>query len=190
MTPLQKALRHIRNLRDKLDTAAEIIDHYDPEDEYGIPEEKAQYPRDYRFGQHEIDAASAFLSRTQDDRTTVVYRAPRKNINAEPTAFLVMDVEGKPNKQITRHRLKRAVAHWVIETEAGAEAYQYAGNDLNIGDLLGGGAFQDPSFQSALAQQGIYNASAVSPEELMSYDHPLAFYVSEMATDEWWEENA
>jgi len=39
--------------------------------------------------------------------------------------------------------LRRAVTEWVKTTEDGRACYEYAGNDLNIGDLLSHGGAED-----------------------------------------------
>jgi len=39
--------------------------------------------------------------------------------------------------------LRRAVTEWVRTTEDGRACYEYAGNDLNIGDLLSHGGAED-----------------------------------------------
>jgi hypothetical protein len=69
--------------------------------------------------------------------------------------------------------IRRAVGVWIGTSEQGKAISQYAGDDLNIGDLDGHGAFSDQQFLLALQEQGVEYRGLNHPK-LLSYDSPLA----------------
>lgn len=95
------------------------------------------------------------------DRIEIQYKAPRANFESEPVAF--MRFEARPSIDF-ESALKKAVARYVQKTEDGRRLYRYAPMDLNIGDLLSHGAFQDGRFQKYLRDEGIFDLEVWTAE--------------------------
>lgn len=65
-----------------------------------------------------------------------------------------------------------AVTKWVATTEAGRSLWNYSSHDLNIGDLAGSDAFNDPDLRQLLAERGLIveNVTVSDAEYARSYD--------------------
>lgn len=66
-------------------------------------------------------------------------------------------------------QIEKAVTRWMLETQDGQNAYEYAGDDFNIGD------FVSYSLDEYLEAEGISNLEVVQPDvpDNYTYDTPL-----------------
>ena len=76
-------------------------------------------------------------------------------------------------------RVRRAVTHWVRSgSEAAAAVYDYAGEDLNIGDLTP--HLDDPDVREYLSRQGIAALEVIEPLRIAwDYDTTLVEAIEE-----------
>lgn len=72
--------------------------------------------------------------------------------------------------------LRGAMTEWVKETEAGRSAWRASSEDINIGDLLSDGSFNDPELVARMEIYGLrfVNGSIASGEESYAFDTVLA----------------
>lgn len=109
------------------------------------------------------------------DLKTYRYKATRRNQDHEP--IIHMRFDAPPGVDDFKDRLMKALARYISSTERGQSMYKYAGQDLNIGDVVSHGVNNDPDFILELAKEKIFNFKVLEFEEVFSYDTSLAFYV-------------
>lgn len=113
----------------------------------------------------------------QFDNHLSFIRIDRDRIDA--AAGVTFKTDGRMDIDKAEMLIRRAVTQWVKETDEGQRVFNYAGEDLNIGDLA---SHATDTLQPFLAAEGIFDftiTDLVKPGDYLPYDRVLVDCVEE-----------